>query len=108
MTIKAIYPGTFDPVTNGHTDLIERAADVSLKERFPLILLTRETPLNLIHIENMAQATRAGAIILPASPGFYHGDNTFEGLVNFVVGKSLDMLGITDHQLFTLWKDEGQ
>ena len=96
-------------VANGFAGtLIERAADVSLKERFPLILLTRETPLNLIHIENMAQATRAGAIILPASPGFYHGDNTFAGLVNFVVGKSLYILGITDHKLFTRWKDEGQ
>ena len=86
--------------------LIERAADVSLKERYPLIMVTRETPLNLIHIENMAHATRAGAIIMPASPGFYHGDHSFEGLVNFVVGKSLDMLGVTEHGLFQRWKSQ--
>lgn len=86
--------------------LIERSADVCLKERVPLVLATRETPLNLIHIENMARVTRAGAVVLPASPGFYHKDISVEGMVNFVVGKSMDVLGITDHGLFSRWKEE--
>ena len=86
--------------------LVERAADVSLKERFPLILVVRETPLNLIHIENMAKVTKAGAVVLPASPGFYHEDTTAQGLVDFVAGKALDQLGETEHDLFNRWKSE--
>ena len=93
-------------VSNGYANnLIERSADVCLKERFPLVMVTRETPLNLIHIENMARVSRAGAIVMPASPGFYHQDTSVEGMIKFVVGKALDMLGITDHDLFNRWKE---
>jgi 4-hydroxy-3-polyprenylbenzoate decarboxylase len=92
-------------IANGYAGgLIERAADVALKERFPLVLVARETPLSLIHLENMAKVTRAGAVVLPACPGFYHGDDSFEALVNFVVGKALDSLGQTEHGLFKRWK----
>ena len=94
-------------IANGYAgSLIERAADVSLKERFPLILVVRETPLNLIHIENMATVTRAGAVVLPGSPGFYHANTSAQGLIDFVAGKALDQLGETDHKLFTRWKSE--
>lgn len=97
---------TLAAVAHGLADnLIGRAADVALKERFPLAMLLRETPFSLIHIENMAIATRAGAIMIPANPGFYHGDNSFEGLVNFVAGKVLDSLNI-EHQLYNRWKSE--
>ena len=84
--------------------LIERAADVCLKKRVPLIIVLRETPLNLIHIENMSRVTQAGAIVLPAAPGFYHQNITAQGLIDFVAGKALDQLGETEHCLFTRWK----
>jgi 4-hydroxy-3-polyprenylbenzoate decarboxylase len=76
------------------TNLITRAADVHLKERRKLILVPRETPLSLIHLENMVRVTRAGAVVLPAMPGWYHRPRRLEDLVDFVVARICDQLGI--------------
>ena len=76
------------------SNLLERAADVTLKERRPLILVTRETPLNRIHLENMLKAHDAGATIMPASPGFYHHPQSVTELMTFMAGRVLDHLGI--------------
>lgn len=86
-------------------NLLERAADVMLKERRPLILVPRETPFNTIHLENLLRLSRAGAVVLPAMPGFYHGPEKIEDLVAFVVGKVLDQLSI-EHTLFKRWGDD--
>jgi len=75
-------------------DLIGRAADVMLKERRKLILVARDTPLSLIHLENMAQVTRAGAMVMPAAPSFYGRPSTIEDLLDTVVGRVLDHLGL--------------
>jgi 4-hydroxy-3-polyprenylbenzoate decarboxylase len=84
------------------SDLPERAADVCLKERIPLVVMPRETPLSLIHLRNLTTLTEAGAIVVPAMPAFYHHPATIDDLVSFVVGKVLDVLGI-DHDLFERW-----
>ncbi|RJP66782.1 MAG: UbiX family flavin prenyltransferase [Candidatus Abyssobacteria bacterium SURF_17] len=84
------------------TNLILRAAEVTLKERRPLILVPRETPLGVIEIENMLRAARAGACILPAMPAFYQGPKTLNDMVDFVVGKVLNQLRIP-HELFRKW-----
>src|SRR3954452_365728 len=76
------------------TNLVTRAADVHLKERRRLILVPRETPLSLIHLENMAAVTRAGAVVLPAMPGWYHRPRTLDDLVDFVVARICDQLGV--------------
>jgi 4-hydroxy-3-polyprenylbenzoate decarboxylase len=83
-------------------NLIHRCADVMLKERRTLVLMTRETPLSLIHIENMATVTRAGAIVMPAAPGFYNSPTQVSQLVDFMVGKALDHLGVP-HGLLARW-----
>lgn len=83
-------------------NLIERAADVTLKERRPLILVPRETPMNLIHLRNMTAAAEAGAAILPAMPAFYQKPETFDDLADFVAGRILNLLGI-GHDLFPPW-----
>lgn len=83
-------------------NLIERAADVTLKERRPLVLLTREMPLNRIHLQNMLTAHDAGAVICPASPAFYLGEQQIMEQIDFVVGRCLNLVGV-DHQLFTPW-----
>jgi len=85
-------------------DLVLRAADVMLKERRLLVLVPRETPLSLIHIRNMAAAAEAGAVILPAMPGFYAQPQTIDDLVDHVIGKVLDQLGIA-HEMFSRWGD---
>jgi 4-hydroxy-3-polyprenylbenzoate decarboxylase len=84
------------------TNLITRAADVHLKERRKLILVPRETPLSLIHLENMLSVTRAGAIVLPAMPGWYHHPRRLDDLINFVVARICDQLGI-DNSMIARW-----
>ena len=83
-------------------DLPQRAADVMLKERRPLVLVPRETPLSLIHLRNLTTAAEAGAVIVPAMPGFYSRPESIDDLVGFVVGKVLDVLDV-DHHLFKRW-----
>ncbi len=98
--------GTAGRIAAGLSDnLLERAADVALKERRQLVLVPRETPFNQIHLENLLRLAQAGATILPAMPGFYHQPQTLDDLVTFVVGKVLDTLGIS-HQLFKPWGAE--
>jgi len=85
-------------------NLLERAADVMIKEGKPLLLLPRETPLSAIHLENMLKLARLGVRIIPAMPGFYSHPQSIDAIVNFVVGKMLDQLGI-EGNLFTRWGD---
>jgi len=93
-------------IANGiSSNLLERAADVCIKERFPLVIGLRETPLSAIHLENALKLSRLGVQIVPCIPGFYHGDNSFEGMVNFVAGKALDQLKV-DHKLYKRWKED--
>jgi flavin prenyltransferase len=86
-------------------NLIQRAADVQLKERRKLILVPRETPLSIIHLDNMRRAAEAGAIILPAMPGWYHGVQSVQDLVDFVVARILDQLDVP-HQLMRRWGEK--
>ncbi len=88
------------------TNLLERCADAMLKERRPLLVVPRETPLSDIHLENMLRLCRAGAHIVPAMPAFYHGPRTVDDLVDFVVGKVLDVLGV-GHGLYRRWGTGG-
>jgi len=84
-------------------NLLERAADVMLKEKRSLILVPRETPLSVIHLENLLRLANAGATILPAMPGFYHKPDSLDGMTDFVVGKILNQLDIP-HRLFNPWE----
>ncbi len=84
------------------SDLPERAADVMLKERRPLVIVPRETPMSLVHLRNLTSLAEAGAVIVPPSPAFYQRPKTIDDLVDFVVGKVLDQLGV-EHHLFTRW-----
>ena len=103
MVICPCSMGTLAAVSSGLADnLIERAADVMMKERRPLVLVPRETPLSAIHLENMLRLAHAGAVILPANPGFYHHPARVEDLVDFIVGRVLDQLRVP-HQLMPRW-----
>jgi len=96
--------GTLARISAGFSsNLVERAADVALKEGRKLVLVPRETPLSAIHLENLLRMARLGAIVLPAMPGFYHRPATLEDLVDHVVGKILDRLGV-EHALGARWK----
>ena len=95
MVICPCSMGTIGSIAAGTSrNLVERAADVALKERKMLILVPRETPLSLIHLENMVRLTRAGATILPATPGFYHRPTRIEELIDFVVARIMAHLGV--------------
>ena len=96
MVICPCTMGTLGKIASGISDdLITRAADVMLKEKRPLILVPRETPFSAIHLDNMLKLSHAGAVILPPNPGFYHHPKSVQDIVDFVVARILDHLGVT-------------
>jgi flavin prenyltransferase len=95
---------TLANIANGTgTNLLHRVADVALKERKPLVILEREMPYSLVHLRNMAVVTEAGAMVVSAAPGFYNHPQTMEDLIDFVVGKVLDVMGLRSHELIERW-----
>lgn len=103
MVVCPCTMGTLAAIAAGMSDnLIERAADVTLKEQRKLILVPRETPFSAIHLENMLKLARLGTVILPANPGFYHHPETVQDLVDFVAARILDHLHVP-HQLMARW-----
>ena len=104
MVICPCSMGTVSAVAQGSSrSLVERAADVALKERRKVILVPRETPLSLIHLRNLTAVTEAGAVVIPAAPAFYHKPTTVQELVDFVVQRVLDQMGV-DASLAPRWK----
>ncbi len=108
MVICPCTMGTLAAVAAGLSDdLITRGADVMLKEKRQLILVPRESPFSAIHLENMLKLSHAGAVILPPNPGFYYQPQTVQDLVDFVVARILDHLGV-EHSLVKRWGEEGR
>ena len=106
MVVSPCSMSTLAAIANGiTTNLVTRAADVHLKERRPLIVVPRETPLSVIHLENMLRITRAGGIVLPAMPGWYHRPRSLDDLVRFVVARICDQLGV-ENALIPRWGDD--
>ena len=100
--------GTLSAIAAGASrSLIERAADVTLKERRKLVLVPRETPLSAIHLGNMLRLARAGAVVMPAAPGFYHQPKEISQLIDFMVARMLDQLGI-EQKLVARWEGENR
>ena len=107
MVIIPCSMGTLSAVACGSSDtLIARAADVCLKEKRRLVMVTRETPLSLVQLRNMVAAAEAGAVILPACPAFYSRPNNLDDLVDVLVGRVLDLLGV-DNDLYRRWNGDG-
>lgn len=103
MVICPCSGGTLSAVAHGQSgNLVQRAADVHLKERRKLILVPRETPLSAIHLNNMLAVHQAGAVVLPAAPGWYHEVQSLDDLVNFIVARILDQMGL-GHDLIQRW-----
>jgi 4-hydroxy-3-polyprenylbenzoate decarboxylase len=107
MVVCPCSMGTLAAIAQGLADnLIERAADVVLKEGRKLVLVPRETPFSAIHLENMLRLSRAGAVILPPSPGFYHHPKSVQDIVDFVVARVMDQIGVP-HTLIQRWGEAG-
>lgn len=105
MAVVPCSMSTLGLLAHGITEtLLTRAADVMLKQRRPLVLMARETPLTSIHLQNMLTLSQCGAIILPAMPGFYSRPQTLDDAVDFMAGKVLDCLGV-DHHLYKRWRE---
>lgn len=108
MVICPCSMGTLASIAGGHSEnLIQRAADVHLKERRKLILVPRETPISSIQLDNMRRLAESGAVVLPAMPGFYHGAQTIPDLVDFIVARILDQLGV-ENRLMKRWASENE
>jgi flavin prenyltransferase len=104
MVVCPCSMGTLASIAAGTSrNLVERAADVAIKERRTLILVPRETPLSLVHLENMTRLTRAGVTIMPAAPGFYHRPASIDDLIDFMVARILDHLGV-EHAIGRRWR----
>jgi 4-hydroxy-3-polyprenylbenzoate decarboxylase len=98
-TVAGVVHGTGD-------NLIHRAADVHLKEHRKLVLVPRETPLSVVQLDNLARAAQVGAVVLPAMPGWYHGVESLQDLIDFVVARICDQIGV-EHRLMQRWREEG-